>query len=153
MGWKDTQMKHVRSLAFVALGLVLGQVPTVHAQFDKTIKGTLILLAVDRYGKDINKFVNDVTRTQDIGDEAVTRVVPILTVGNGTYAGAAQVNGPRRLVDTVKAVAQMEGEKRIIQPTVRVRGLIPVSDRAVKSLESLKRVPGVGVTATLEVKL
>jgi hypothetical protein len=146
-------MRKPQAALLILLGVLLGQVPAVHAQLDKTIKGTLILLAVDRYGKDINKFVNDVTRTQDIGDEAVTRVVPILTVGNGTYAGAAQVNGPRRLVDTVKAVAQMEGEKRIIQPTVRVRGLIPVSDRAVKSLESLKRVPGVGVTATLEVKL
>lgn len=146
-------MNRSRALAFIALGIILGQLPPVHAQFNKTLKAALILLAVDRYGKDINKFVNDVTRTQDIGDEAVTKVVPILTVGSGTYAGAAQVNGPRRLVDTVRAVAQMEGEKRIIQPTVRVRGLIPVSDRAVKSLESLKRVPGVGVTATLEVKL
>ena len=146
-------MKFTRSLTLVALGVLLGQTPAVRAQIDKTLKGTLILFAVDRYGKDINKFVNEVTRTQDIGDEAVTRVVPILTVGNGTYAGAAQVNGPRRLVDAVRAVAQMEGEKRIIQPTVRVRGLIPVSDRAVKSLETLKRVPGVGVTATLEVKL
>ena len=146
-------MNRSRALVFIALGIVLGQLPPVHAQFNKTLKATLILLAVDRYGKDINKFVNDVTRTQDIGDEAVTKVVPILTVGNGTYAGAAQVNGPRRLVDTVRAVAQIEGEKRIIQPTVRVRGLIPISDRAVKSLETLKRVPGVGVTATLEVKL
>ncbi len=140
-------------LALVLVGTLLGQAPPVRAQFDKVLKATLILFAVDRYGKDINKFVNDVTRTKDIGDEAVTKVVPILTVGNGTYAGAAQVNGPRRLVDTVRAVAQIEGEKRIIQPTVRVRGLIPVSDRAVKSLETLKRVPGVGVTATLEVKL
>lgn len=146
-------MKRPSALALIALGLVLGQLPVVRAQVDKTIKATLILVAIDRYGKDINKFVNDVTRTQDIGDEAVTRVVPILTVGKGTYAGAAQVNGPRRLVDTVKAVAQIEGEKRILQPTVRVRGLIPVSDKTVKSLESLKRVPGVGVTATLEVKL
>jgi hypothetical protein len=80
-------------------------------------------------------------------------VVPILSLGSGSYAGAAQVTGPRRLVDTVRAVAQLEGEKRIIQPRVRVRGLIPVSDRTVRSLESLKRVPGVGVTATLEVKL
>ena len=141
------------SLALVCLGVLLGQAPAVRAQLDKTIKAALILLAVDTYGKDINKFVNDVTRTKDIGNEAVTKVVPILTVGNGTYAGAAQINGPRRLVDTVRAVAQIEGEKRIIQPTVRVRGLIPVSDRAVKSLETLKRVPGVGVTATLEVKL
>ncbi|WP_309706940.1 hypothetical protein [Armatimonas sp.] len=146
-------MKSSRALAFVALGIVLGQAPPVRAQLDKTIKAAAILFAVDRFGPDINKFVNEVTRTKDIGDEAVTKVVPILTVGNGTYAGAAQINGPRRLVDTVRAVAQMEGEKRIIQPTVRVRGLIPVSDRAVRSLETLKRVPGVGVTATLEVKL
>jgi hypothetical protein len=146
-------LKHTRTALLILLGLFVGQIPAVHAQLGKGIQATLILLAVDRYGKDINKFVNEVTRTQDIGDEAVTRVVPILTVGNGTYAGAAQINGPRRLVDTVRAVAQMEGQKRIIQPTVRVRGLIPVSDRAVKSLETLKRVPGVGVTATLEVKL
>ena len=53
MDGKETQMKNVPSLALVALGLALGQVPAVHAQLDKTIKGTLILFAVDRYGKDI----------------------------------------------------------------------------------------------------
>ena len=83
----------------------------------------------------------------------MTKVVPILSIGGGTYAGAAQVMGPRRLVETVKAVAQLQAEKTIIQPRVRVNAMIPVSDRTVKSLDSLKRVPGVGVSGILEIKL
>lgn len=149
-------MKRTRSfatgLALVA-GLFLGQVPAVHAQLDKLIKGGVIVAVVDRFAPDINKFTNSVTGTRDVGEQAVTKVVPILSVGNGTYAGAAQVYGPKKVVDTVKAVAQVEAEKRVISPTVRVRGLIPVADRNVKDLGSLNRVFGVGVTATLEVKL
>lgn len=141
------------AIALVLCGMLIGQVPAVHAQLDKLLKGGLVLAAVDKFGPDINKFVNEVTGHRDSGDDAVTTVVPILSLGSGSYAGAAQVTGPRRLVDTVRAVAQLEGEKRIIQPRVRVRGLIPISDRTVRSLESLKRVPGVGITATLEVKL
>jgi hypothetical protein len=146
-------MKHKIIGAALLCGVLLGQLPMVRAQFDKAIKSALILAAVDRFSPDINRFVNETTSTKDIGDEAVTKVVPILTVGSGTYAGAAQVTGPRRLVDTVKAVAQIEGEKRIIQPTVRVRGLLPIASRDVKNLASLSRVPGVGITATLEVKI
>lgn len=139
--------------ALVLFGVLLGQAAPVQAQLDKVLKGGLILLAVDKFGPDINKFVNEVTGTRDEGDKDMTKVVPILSIGGGTYAGAAQVMGPRRLVETVKAVAQLQAEKTIIQPRVRVTALIPVSDRTVRTLDSLKRVPGVGISGTLEVKL
>jgi hypothetical protein len=135
-------------------GLLVGQATPVRAQLDRLIKGAAIIALVDRFAPDIDKFANQVLGGKPGPDEdAATKVVPILTVGTGTYAGAAQVTGPTRLVEQVKAVAQIEAEKRIIQPKVRVRGLIPISDRNTKRLENLSRVRGVGISATLEVKL
>lgn len=143
----------IPATALVLCGMLLGQVAPVQAQLDKLLKGGLVLVAVDKFGPDINKFVNEVTGNRNHDDKEMTKVVPILSIGSGAYAGAAQVMGPRQFVETVRAVAQLEAEKKIIQPQVRVRALIPISDRSVKSLDSLKRVPGVGISGTLEIKL
>ena len=135
-------------------GMVIGQVSPVQAQLDKILKGGAIILVVDRFSGQIDRFVNQITGNRTNNVEESTRVVPILTVGRGTYAGAVQVTGPKNLVDQVKAVAQVEGSTRAIANNeIRVRGLIPIATRNVSSLGSLSRVKGVGVSALVDVRL
>ena len=133
-------------------GLIVGQMPPAEAQLDRIFKGGAILLVVDRLGPQIDRFVNNLTGNRSNNLTESTRVVPILTIGKGTYAGAVQVTGPKELVDTVEAVAQAEGKTKI-GSEVRARALIPVSSRSVNRLESLSRVKGVGVSALVDIKL
>lgn len=134
-------------------GLIVGQVAPVQAQLGGVLRGGVILVAVDKFAPQINSFVNTVTGSKPGSDSGeATKVVPILSVGRGTFAGAVQVTGPADLVDQTKAVAQVEGQTKI-GTDVRVRGLIPVSVRSVSDLNSLKRVKGVGVSALVDVKL
>lgn len=119
------------------------------AQLDKILKGGGIALLVDKFGPDINKGINSLTGDKNLSVNQATKVVPVLSFGSGDYAGAVQVAGDRSVVEKVKAVAQLEGKLPIVGG-VRLRALIPV---AAKSVQDIKRVPGVGVSALVDVKL
>lgn len=54
---------------------------------------------VDRYAVELNDFINTLTIKNGVANEYATKVVPIITVGNNTYVGAAQVSGPQELID------------------------------------------------------
>lgn len=138
--------------AAAVAGFAAGQIPAAHAQLDKILKGGAIIAIVDNTGKDIDKFVNKVVNNDPDDARFTTKVVPILTVGSGGFAGAAQVSGPRSIVDEVRAVAQIEANTRL-GARLKVRGLIPIADRNITDPTKLKRVTGVGLTATIEVKL
>jgi hypothetical protein len=133
-------------------GMVVGQTAPVQAQFGGVLRGGAVIVLVDKFSGQIDRFVNQVTGNKTNNDTESTRVVPILSVGRGTFAGAVQVSGPRDLVDQVKAVAQIEGQTKI-GTDVRVRALIPVSTRGVSDPSKLSRVKGVGVSALVDVKL
>ena len=139
-------------VAIFAVGMLSGLViaPQASAQLDKLLKGGAIILAIDKFGGDINNFVDRLVGNP--GKTAETRVVPILSVGKGTYAGAAQITGPKDQVEKVRAIAQIEGDARVGMQ-IRVKGLIPVESREVRNLDSLKRVSGVGVTGLIDAKL
>jgi hypothetical protein len=119
------------------------------------IKAAAVLALIDRYGPDIDKFVREITvdKSQEEQRNISTKVVPILSVGKGTYTGAVQVMGERPLVDSVRAVAQLEGEKRVFGSPIRARVLIPISNRDVKDKTQLARVNGVGVSALIDTKI
>ena len=135
-------------------GMVVGQAIPARAQLGDILKGGAILLVVNQIGPQIDRFVNQVTGNRTNNVRESTRVVPILTVGRGAYAGAVQVTGPKNLVDQVKAVAQLEASTReIFNNEIRIKALIPISTRGVSSLESLSRVKGVGVSALIDVRL
>lgn len=145
--------KFAAIVAAAALGgAALGQVGPAQAQLGDILKGGAVLVVVDKFSGDIDRFVNKITGNRTNNTTESTRVVPILTVGRGTYAGAVQVSGPRELVDEVKAVAQLEGQARI-GGTVRARALIPVSTRGVSDPSKLSRVKGVGVSALIDLRL
>ena len=77
-----------------------------------------------------------------------TKVVPVLSVGTGKEAGAVQIMGPRSAVEKVKAVAQFETNFRPLG--MRLRGLVPISS---KNLKEIRRVPGVGISGLIDVKI
>lgn len=144
-------MNRKKIFTCLALSAMLCTSFTAGAQLDKILKGGGIAFLITKFGPDINKFVNRLTKTDTEDKEFDTKVVPILSGGTGTYAGAVQVAGPRDSVKEVVAVAQVEG--KFAPLGMRVRALIPISDKDVKDVSKLKRVNGVGVSGLLDVKL
>jgi hypothetical protein len=119
------------------------------AQLGSILKGGAIGLAVDRFGPQINRGINTLTGNKNLSAGQATKVVPILSIGSGSYAGAVQVSGSQEALDRVKAVAQLEAHENLIGG-VRLRALIPI---AARSVSNLHRVPGVGVSALVDFKL
>ena len=144
-------MKRLPVMVF-AVGMLSGLVlaRSASAQLDQLLKGGAIIVAIDKFGGDINNFVDRLVGNPPRSAE--TRVVPILSIGKGTYAGAAQITGPKAQVDKVRAIAQIEGDAKV-GLSVRVKGLIPVESREIKNLDSLKRVSGVGITGLIDARL
>ncbi len=140
-----TRRKKVVAIS-LALTLLMGTV--VSAQFGDLLKGGGIAFLVSKFGKDINKAVNKLTKTEDRAETYATKVVPIISVGSGKEAGACQIMGAPEAVDKVQSVAQLEGKVSILN--VRMRGLIPIEG---KDVSHLKRVVGVGVSGLIDVKL
>lgn len=134
-------------------GMIVGQARPVQAQLDQILKGGAVIVLVDKFSGDIDRFVNRITGNQTNNVRESTRVVPILSIGRGTYAGAVQVSGPKNMVDQVKAVAQLEGSTKLVGPEVRVRALIPISTRNTSDPSKLSRVKGVGVSALVDLRL
>jgi hypothetical protein len=144
-------MTKKRLTAIVALTAVISMAVGgyAYAQLDKILKGGAIIALVDRVGPDINKALNKLTGDKNVPYDMATKVVPILTLGGGAYAGCVQVAGPDDRVEKVKAVAQIEQSFSFLGK-VRVKALVPVETR---SMTSIKRVPGVGVSALVDLKL
>lgn len=139
-------MKRIRYVVAL-VGLML-MAALAMAQLGSILKGGGIVLLVDKFGSDMNKGLNKLTNTQDTRDVA-TKVVPIVSLGDKAYAGAAQVMGPRAKVETVKAVAQLEGA--FFHRGVRLRAMIPIATKTPD--RNPRRVEGVGVSGLVDIKL
>ena len=111
------------------------------------IKGGAIGLVIDKYGSSINSFLNKLLNQKNLGTTYATKVVPIVSIGNGSRVGAAQVTGPTAEVGQVKAVAQLEGSFNNI---ARVKGLVPVNSA---NPVGASRIQGVGVSAIIDLKI
>jgi len=112
------------------------------------VKAGGIAILVDQFAGPLNNFINTLTAKNGVSSEYATKVVPVITVGSGTYAGAAQVTGPQELVDQTKAVLQLEGD--FSGDRFRVKALIPIDS---KNPTNFSRVQGVGVSAQIDVKI
>ena len=130
-------------------GMLAVAVPRAQAGIGDILKGAGIVFLVDKFADELNKFINNLTMNKGVGVEERTKVVPIISVGQGGYVGAAQVSGPEHLVNKVKAVAQLEAS--MSGKTFRIKALIPVESKDV--VKDLKRVGGVGVSAIIDVRL
>jgi hypothetical protein len=114
-------------------------------------EGALIIgggAAVKAIAPQLNDFINTITFNKNAKYEGYTKVVPIVSLGNGAHIGAAQVGGTTKdAVDRTKAVAQLEGDFN----RIRARALIPVDSE--NPIKQFRRVQGVGVTAIIDVSL
>lgn len=103
---------------------------------------------VTKYGDSINSAINSVMMKEGAGTNYATKVVPIVSIGNGGYIGAAQVIGDKAQVDQVEAVGQLEISWN--DKLFRIKGLIPMDSI---NPASFSRVQGVGVSAMIDVRL
>jgi hypothetical protein len=105
-------------------------------------------MVVKALGPQLNDFINTITFNKNAKFDGYTKVVPIVSIGDGTHIGAAQVGGTvKSAVDRTMAVAQLEGDFQ----KVRARALIPIDSE--NPIKQFRRVQGVGVTAIIDVKL
>lgn len=105
-----------------------------------------VTVLVDKFGGQINDFLNKLLMKNGVGTDYATKVVPVLSIGTGKYIGAVQVVGPTAQVDKVKAVGQLEGSFNDI---ARAKALIPLES---VDITNLSRVQGVGVSAIIDLK-
>ena len=100
---------------------------------------------VDKYGESLNSAINSVMMKEGAGTNYATKVVPIVSIGNRGYIGAAQVIGD---ADQVETVGQLEISWN--NKLFRIKGLIPMDS---KNPTSFSRVQGVGVSAVIDVRV
>ncbi|MCC6687408.1 MAG: hypothetical protein IT205_10550 [Fimbriimonadaceae bacterium] len=138
--------KRIALIATAALVLSTTALP----QIRQAIKIIGVGAAVQKFGPDMNKALNRLTKHTDT-PARYTKVVPILTVGIGKSSaiGAAQVMGPKSLVDKVKAVAAPETE--LFGKEIRIRALIPTSNKTIT--DKFETVDGVGVSGIVDLKI
>ncbi len=143
-------MKRSPKLVMVAGALALFTAGAASAQiFGQLLKVGGAVLVADKLGDGIDKVINKVTGQNNLDADVDTKVVPILSVGDGKFVGIVQVAGPREGVEDTKAVAQFETRVPLIGGS-RAKILIPINAR---SPTSMKRVKGVGVSAIIDLKL
>lgn len=105
--------------------------------------------AVRQFGGQINSFLNTALAQRKAVITDSTKVVPILSLGNGSHIGAAQVMGPQSALRRVQAVGQ--GELNVAGSGVRLKGLFPID--TLNPLKGVNRVQGVGVSAIIDFRI
>jgi len=106
---------------------------------------------VSEFAEPIDNFINTLTLNNGVQVETATKVVPIVTVGSGTFAGAVQVSGPAAEIEQVEAVAQLEGDFK--DGAFRIRALVPVNTKNPVDIKNIDRIEGVGVTALVDINI
>jgi len=121
---------------------------------DAVIKTIGIGAAVKAFAPAINTFINSLVQARDPTTLQSTKVVPILSISIGINApgeaavGAAQVSGSPAAVEKVQAVAAIDAT---YQGSFSIRALVPVD--SLEPWKRVRRVPGVGVSAIIDLRL
>lgn len=143
-----------RALAALLICAVMGvSVPAARAidLGDILKKGAIGIGAgwlVTAISPQMNNFINTITFNKGVKYEGYTKVVPIVSLGDGTRIGAAQIGATTEdAMNRTKAVAQLEGNFKSVHATA----LIPID--STNPLQRFRRVKGVGVTAIINVQL
>ena len=147
-------MRRVKAFIAVVVFWVSLVCPTPAAAIDlkDIIKGGALIIGggalVKAIAEPINDFINTVTLNRGAQFQGHTKVVPIVSMGDGTRIGAAQVGGTSlQSVEDTQAVAQLE----VSFQGIRVRVLIPID--SLNPIQQFRRVQGVGVTAIIDVRI
>jgi len=131
----------------LGLTLVLTSTASAESLIMRAVKLFGIAYVVRQFGPDMNKFINEMTGQHGVKWEGTTKVVPIISAGNGVYVGAAQVQGPPDRVSETRAVGQVETSIS----GLRAKLLVPVN--STKIGQAINRIAGVGVSALLDFKI
>lgn len=136
-----------RGLAVAACGLF---VFATAGPFMQLIKLVGVAAAVHQFAPQLNSAFNKLQQHTD-SNAITTKVVPIISGGiNSRKAvGAAQVMGPRKQVEKVNAVAQIDQD--LFGKEVKIRAMIPISSKDV--IKDIRRVEGVGISGIVDLKL
>ncbi len=142
-------------VAVVIMATLLAGGVAVNAQDVGSIVKTLgVGVAVKMFAPQLNGFINSLLRAKDAETKQTTKVVPILSLSIGIGApgratiGAAQVAGSRAAVEKVQAVASLDGN---FSNVFQVKALVPVD--SLEPWKRLRRVPGVGVSAIIDLRI
>ena len=111
-------MRKIWKATMAACVLCMGVGVVAGAQLESILKAGGVAVVVDRFGKDINKFINTLTGEKNVGPLQETKVVPIISIGDGGFVGAVQVSGPDQ---QVKKVREREASVRCDRTTERQR--------------------------------
>jgi hypothetical protein len=111
------------------------------------IVGGGIAYLVKKNAKEIDRTINKLYDNNNFPIAAATKVVPIVDPLGTKHVGAAQIVGPQAAVDEVSSVILLETS--FMDKIFRINGYVPVKG----NIDDLKRVPGVGVSAVIDVKV
>lgn len=146
-------MLKVRLMAVTIAVLLLFAVPSQTTAQDITslIKIFGVGYVVKQFAGPLNDFVNNLLNNRGVAVRQQTKVVPILTIGIGQpgFIGAAQVSGPKNAVEKVQAVGQLEAD---FSQAFRIKALVPL-DSLNPIKDGIRRVPGVGITAIIDLRI
>jgi len=139
-----------KSLTLIIVAAALSASVTAALAFDLggLLKVVGIGYIVSEYGGEMDKAINKALDEREAKAMGATKVVPIISIGQGLFIGAAQVVGVPKDVKTVQAVTQIETRFDEVRGTL----LVPVSTRKPQSRDQIKSVPNVGVSAVIDIK-
>ncbi len=144
-------MRFSRTTKIVAPILMVALLaPIATPQIGQLIKLVGIWEVTKRYGGDVNNAFNKLVK-RDPEASKMTKVVPIISggIGGRKAVGMVQVSGPKRYLDTVKAVAQLEQD--LFGKEIRIRAMIPIDQDTIA--KDIKPVEQVGITGIVDLKL
>ncbi len=144
-------MRFSRSTKIVApILFVAFLAPIAAPQIGQLIKLVGIWEVTKRYGGEVNNAFNKLVK-RDPEASKLTKVVPIISggIGGRKAVGMVQVSGPKKYLDTVKAVAQLEQD--LFGKEVRIRAMIPIDQDTIA--KDIKPVEQVGITGIVDLKL
>lgn len=136
-------------VVLLAVSLTVGSLVAVRAfTLGDVLKAGVIAVLVDKNGRAINDFINKALGERKAQTKGATKVVPILSLGEGGYIGAAQVVGVPANVKKTKFVVQLESK---IVGDLRGKILVPTG----KEPEGgrVDRMKGVGVSAVIDLRI
>jgi len=138
------------ALAGTIFGAGITAVGTARADlFSSVLKGAGVAFLVKQFQRPLNDGINKITGSAGAPQTEATKVVPIVSVGQGGYVGAAQVSGPGPQVSRVQAVGMLEGGLNGRQ--FRLKALVPIDTDKPGGGKTLNRIKGVGVSAIVDI--
>lgn len=130
--------------------LVAMMAPIAAPQIGQIIKVLGVREVVKKFGGEINNALNKMVR-RDPKSSLMTKVVPVISGGISSRqaVGMVQVCGPRRQVEKVKAVAQLDQD--LFGREIKIRAMIPIDTDTIE--KDIKAVDEVGITGIIDLKL